>query len=324
MKKVLLLAPRLDISFKHNPALIKIPPKAPTTIPIRIHWDNFLDLVISEYSGRNDRELIIEELPLWKFNQKIIDQHKPDIVLVPHKESHNFPVLNSQPYYFMQTTIPYLFSLDPLGWAGGASVYPYDKLFTDNLDDKVFKNLKNRIYNNQSKFDQPKERDLKLPKEYVLFACQITYDETIKWHSNVTVGKALITVCEATQRLGIPLVIKGHPINPDNMLGLKESIKNYKHTVWLLNANIHQLIEQSMCVVVVNSGVGLEALLHEKPVITFGRAEYDCVTNHATYDNIDNILKNLMFDKQRVIKFFDAWYNWCYDNTNRDSFKKLP
>jgi len=324
VKKILLLAPRLDLSFKHNPAIIKVPDKKPTKIPIRLHWETFLSNVIKEYSNRNDVELVVEELPLWQFNQKVIDRHNPDIVLVPHKEQHNFPVENSQPYYYMQTTIPYLFSVDPVGWAGGASVYPYNSLFEDRLNSDIFNKLKDRIHNNQSKFDQPKQSDLNLPKDYVLFACQITYDETIKWHSNVSVGKSLIKVCKATEQLGIPLVVKGHPVNPDNMLGLKDSIKNFKHVTWFMNANIHQLIEHSRCVVVVNSGVGLEALLHEKPVVTFGRAEYDCVTNHATYDNIDHILENLTYDINSVIKFFDTWYNWCYDNNNLDTFKKLP
>lgn len=322
--KVLLLAPRLDLSFKHNPAIKKLPDKKPTKMPIRQHWDRFIANVVNEYQTRSNVQLVVEELPLWQFNQKIIDSHSPDIVFVPHKEAHNFPVKGASPYYYMQTTIPYLFSVDNKGWAGGASVYPYNNLFTDKVNDNIFLELKQRIHNNQSKFDQPKQKELNLPKDYVLFACQITYDETIKWHSNVSVGKSLIKVCKATERLGIPLVVKGHPVNPDNMIGLKDSIKNYKHVIWLLEANIHQLIENSRCVVVVNSGVGLEALLHEKPVVTFGRAEYDCVTNHASYDNIDHVLQNTIYNRDNVIKFFDTWYNWCYDNNNLDSFKKLP
>lgn len=322
--KVLLLAPRLDISFKHNPAIKKIPDKKPTKMPIRQHWDTFIANVIKVYSSRPNVEFVVEELPLWQFNQKVIDKHSPDLALIPHKEAHNFPVKNAQPYYYMQTTIPYIFSVDSKGWAGGASVYPYDSLFTEQIDYTIFNEFKQRIENNQSKFDQPKQRELNLPKDYILFACQITYDETIKWHSNVSVGKTLIKVCKATEKLGIPLVVKGHPINPDNMLGLKDSIKNYKHVTWLLEANIHQLIQHSRCVVVVNSGVGLEALLHEKPVVTFGRAEYDCVSNAATYENIAEVLSNLVYDKQRVAKFFDTWYNWCYDNNRIDTFNKLP
>jgi capsule polysaccharide export protein KpsC/LpsZ len=51
--------------------------------------------------------------------------------------------------------------------------------------------------------------------------------------------------------------------------------------------NIHDLIDECDAVFLVNSGVGFEALLHAKPIVMFGRAEYDCVAIRATIDEID-------------------------------------
>jgi hypothetical protein len=323
MTKVLLLSPRLDISFKYNSAIKKIPEKGPITIPIRKHWEDFINCIEQEYQSRTNVDFIKIELPLWQFNQKVIDQHGPDLVFVPHKEHHNFSVKNCQALYYMQTTFPWIFSIDSKGWAGGASVYPYSSLYKDNYDKSIFENFKTYASENRSKYLQPTFNNLTLPENFVLFTCQIPHDETIKYHSKVGVGDALIWTCEATKKLDMPLVVKGHPVSKDSMIGLKNSLVKYKHVTYIDNASIHQLISLSKCLVTVNSGTGMEALLHGKPVITFGRAEYDCVTNHANKTNIADILENLHYDEINVAKFFDGWYNWCYDTKNIETFKKL-
>lgn len=324
MKKILLLAPRLDVNFKHNPGIKTLPKHVGSVLPGKELWANFRQMFENEYRSRLDTEVSVLELALWQFIPEVLKDLDYDSVFVPHKEHHNFTIKNKQVYYYMQTTFPWIFSIDPKGWAAGASVYPYSTLLTESTNSTVFNFLKDRALSNQSKFDQPNYKDVKLPEDFLLFACQIPHDETIKFHSSIGVGKALIYTCEATKDLGIPLVVKGHPMNPTSMIGLKNSLVNYKHVTWIDNVSIHQLISLSKGVVVVNSGVGMETLLHGKPVVTFGRAEYDCVTNHATKDNIKDILQNLVYDKSKVIDFFHAWYNWAYDTSHADSFKKLP
>ena len=44
----------------------------------------------------------------------------------------------------------------------------------------------------------------------------------------------------------------------------------------------------------------MEALLHRRPVVTFGRAEYDCVTNHADKNNIESVLINLDYNETKI------------------------
>jgi len=323
MKKILLLAPRLDLYFKPNPSNTLVPKKVGPPKPGKELWQDFFNNLEQEYKSRPNIEFSKLELPLWQFSPKLLKNYDYDIVYVPHKERHNFPIKDKEVYYYMQTTFPWIFSVDPKGWAGGASVYPYSSLYTDKVDSTVFDTLRTRALENKSKFSQPNYADISLPENFILFTCQIPHDETIKYHSLVSVGKALVWTCEATKKLGIPLVVKGHPVNKDSMIGLKNSLVNYKHVTYLDNVSIHQLISLSKCVVTVNSGTGMEALLHKKPVVTFGHAEYDCVTNHATKDNITDVLLNLTFNEDNVIRFFDSWYNWCYDTTNPVSFKKL-
>jgi capsule polysaccharide export protein KpsC/LpsZ len=51
---------------------------------------------------------------------------------------------------------------------------------------------------------------------------------------------------------------------------------------------VHDLTTYSDAVYVNNSGVGLEAILHGKPVVTFGQAEYDTVSVRGNLEALDD------------------------------------
>ena len=332
MKKVLLLAPRLDCMFKKGP----VPPEIGSIAPIRKHWRNFIERVISEYSNRTDVSFKVLELPLWQFTPELVNELKPDIVFVPHKEAHSFPVENCEVYYYMQTAFPWMFSVDRKGWGAGSSKYPFDRKYIGTAEDAhngadIFNMLQNRMNDNQSKFEQPiyqSSEKINLPDDYVFFPCQIPHDETIKFHSDVTVEEALERTCTATQEIGMNLVVKGHPVNPGSMQSLKEIVKNYPHVTWYDDVSIHQLIQTARCTVTVNSGVGFESLLHKIPVVTFGRSEYDCVTYKVNSNtDLGKTIKQAshsVFNYEEVCDFYNSWWKYCYDSKNGDDFTKLP
>lgn len=328
MKKVLLLSPRLDCMFKKGP----VPFETSPIPPIRKHWRNFVERVIAEYSSRSDISFKVLELPLWQFTPELVNELKPDILFVPHKEAHSFPVENCEVFYYMQTAFPWMFSVDSKGWGAGSSKYPFNNNASDTLDGvKIFRMLQNRMNDNQSKFDQPvyqSREKINLPDYYAFFPCQIPHDETIKFHSDVTVEEALERTCIATQELGMNLVVKGHPVNPGSMQSLKEIAKKYLHVVWYDDVSIHQLIQTARCTVTVNSGVGFESLLHQVPVVTFGRSEYDCVTYKVDKDtDLGKTIKlasHSIFKYDEVCNFYNNWWKSCYDSTNGEDFIKLP
>ena len=55
------------------------------------------------------------------------------------------------------------------------------------------------------------------------------------------------------------------------------------------DASIHDLINHAKAVYTINSGVGFEAMFYNKPIVTFGRIEYDAVTIHASLDNLSEV-----------------------------------
>lgn len=314
MVKVLILKPRMDVMFKKG----QVPSERGHIPPIRQHWIRFVEK-LSEYHTQRGDSVFVLELPLWQFTPELVVQMKPDLVYVPHKERHAFEVPGIKTLYYMQTVFPWRFYVDSLGFAGGSTLYPMDHSDGDE-NGPHFDALREYALKGGSKFDQPQHKDLSLPNDYVFFPCQIPHDETIKYHSDYTVEEALTQTCEATKELGHPLIVKGHPVNPASMSGLKLICAKYDHAIWVDDVSIHDLIPRARAVVVVNSGTGMESLLHLRPVITFGRCEYDSVTMKAISSGyLKDYLASPEIDEKQVRKMFDKWCKLTYDsNYNLD------
>ena len=313
---ITVLFPRLDVMFKKGP----VPEQRGSIPPIRLHWQQFAQTLINHHRLKGDRVEMIEE-PLWKFTPEFAESLDADIIYVPHRERHAFPVNNKEARYYMQTVFPWQFYIDSKGYAGGASCYPFK--YDSSAENDFYDKMCARAVLGESKFEQPAKKAFDTASEFILFACQIPHDETIKHHSDYNVEQALEATCKATAELNIPLYVKPHPVNPASQMPLLFIANKYKHVRWIEGVNIHDIMSKAKAVVVVNSGTGMEALLHRRPVITFGRCEYDCVTNQATTVNIVDILKNPVFNEKEVRAFFASWYNWTYDSRNPNSFKDL-
>jgi capsule polysaccharide export protein KpsC/LpsZ len=108
----------------------------------------------------------------------------------------------------------------------------------------------------------------------------------------------------------IPLVIKQHPkCNNDE---LKNLLNKYckKGKIILYNGSIHDAISKATTIYTINSGVGFEALLHLKPVITFGKSDYMSMSKNI--DNLDKIKKEPFYylnkSSKKQIKKFICFY----------------
>lgn len=305
------------MTFKKGPVPEWVAPLA----PIRLHWRSFVDHVIMEHIRRHDEVTLVEK-PLWQLEPELVEYFKPDVVYVPHKEQHNFPIAKEfGPRYYMQTVFPWLFTIDKAGWGAGMSASPIPAVgYTTN---EAWETLQSLVTDNLSKFDQPDRR--KVPwKDFIFFPCQIPHDETIKYHSKVTVEAALEAVCQWCNATGRHLVVKGHPINPGSMQPLQEIAQCHRAT-WVTDYSIHDLLANCRAVFCVNSGVGIEACLHLKPIFIFGRAEYAPVA--ITIENMDI---NSAWDKISEVDdnarkvWIDNYTSFCYDTRKQESFRKLP
>ncbi|QHM71585.1 hypothetical protein [Mixta intestinalis] len=152
------------------------------------------------------------------------------------------------------------------------------------------------------------EKEIKC-KDYIFFPLQVFSDSQVKLHSHVDVKQALIKAMQIAKEDGIPLLVKPHPAEFDSkvidiIIGLKK-----EQNFLLSDDNTFKLIKNSQKVIVINSTVGLEAILLGKHVEFLGLSFYKYLQddykmnyyiNHWLID-IDifspSPLKNEVFDK---------------------------
>lgn len=320
MKTVLILAPRLDVPFKNFGPVSSM--RGPIE-PIRKHWETFIGQ-IKQLHDEADHKVLVIERPMWQFSPEetnaMISTFNVDIVYIPHREAESFPIVGATPKYYMQTVFPWRFYVDHKGYAGGSSLYGNLDLSMANDNDDWFRTLRAYALQGRTKFDQPTMGKWASPGEFVAFTCQLPHDHTIKYHSDVSVEDALRETCEVTKKLHQTLVVKGHVISRDSMAPLRAITEEYTHTIWNETANIHDVLSQAKAVVTVNSGTGMEALLHKKPVATFGRAEYDVVTYKLCAGKLEEFLIAPTFDQEAVNKFFDIWCRSTIDTRNEQPY----
>ena len=125
-------------------------------------------------------------------------------------------------------------------------------------------------------------------KPYFLVPLQLPTDDVIMYHSPLSVIEFVRTISDWAEGAGQKVIFKLHPgADHPEIATAVEARSSSSPFVSCLNANIHSLILGSEGVIVINSGVGFESLIHGKPVVTFGNCDYKSVTFPASPDNLD-------------------------------------
>lgn len=310
--RALILFPRLDCSFKKGsiPAAKGLP-----NHPLRYHWIDFKH-TLKERLAANGISVAIQEKALWQFNPEDVAKTCKDLdcdqVYIPHKQNFQFQVAGVKNFYYMQTVFPHIFTLDTWGWGHNMTYSPIQPWKHECIDiengRKVMAELQKRISNNVSKFAQPSQGKLN-DSDYMTFICQLPHDETIKYFSDVEVIDALRCTCNYAIKHNKKLYVKGHPANPSSQGPLKSVAQGFNHSLirWVEDVSIHDLFRNTDLVVCVNSGTGMEAMLHHKPVLTFGRSEYQDVVNNATIKTFEDDVANATCNIDMYVEFFDLF-----------------
>jgi hypothetical protein len=120
--------------------------------------------------------------------------------------------------------------------------------------------------------------------------------------------------------VGYDLVLKEHPMSLGrNSIGLLRRLRR-RPNVRLVQpyTNSHDLIRDSVAVVVISSTVGLEALLYDKPVLTLGDPFYAgfgvTLDVHSFAEITERVPELLRFrpDPERIRRFLHAAMRNCY------------
>ncbi len=306
-KKIVILKPRLDVTFKYFGPVAS---ERKAIEPIRLYWKNFIDLIKVEHEKNNETVEVIEK-PLWEFNVDFVKKLNFTAIYIPHHSIDTFDKKKelTGALYYMQMVFPWLFQVDPLGWCASASKWPIKPLKKSNGE--IFKKYQKFAFSGLSKFDQPARKNFEFDNSFILFLCQITNDETIKLHSEISVKDALVKTLDFAKTKKIQIIVKPHPLNRESMKPLGrivlDRINNGENILWARNINIHDLLSNCEAVFTVNSGAGMEAILHNKPVFCYGRSDYASVSHYILKDEINWSERNKYIKNYKG--FFEAYVN---------------
>ena len=323
--RVAVLLPRLDLPFKNPGGLRGLPDRlrrrSPQDMRLRAHWRTLGESITAAFRRQGfDADLIVH--PLWQVTTEFLERLEADVVFVPHKQRFHFGALRCRTFFYMQVTFPWLFTVDPLGWSAGSSAYPCEYSAGDPESGTFERYVDRVLERNSSKYEQPTRTtrgELVAQGEipdgpYIFFPCQRPNDQAVQLFSPYELVDVVAGVARWAKRRGLQVVFKAHPTNVANARPLRQATRELD--VCWSTASVHDLIAYSDAVYVINSGVGFEAILHNKPVVTFGQVEYDAVTIHGNLDALDRAWEDVQASasdqRLAVYKQFVDWYCRLY------------
>lgn len=221
------------------------------------------------------------------------DPPEAEYRIYAHKTKRDVPGAH---LFYKEMYMHHLFTVDTQGWGADHSRLktPPDLSRTDADVAEAFCAALHAgfLSNGRSKHAQPPLAPVADGvKPYLLAPLQLPSDEVIRNHSPISVAGFINQIAEWAETHHHNVAIKLHPgrdLPELAELALRRTAAS-KH-VFVLNENIHSLICESKGVIVINSGTGFESLIHGKPVITLGSADYGWFTYDARTAGLDGIL----------------------------------
>lgn len=231
------------------------------------------------------------------------------------------------------------YSIDPLGFSSRVTIsYEKPNFETTNYQD-YWDNEVNKIKENKShkwvgqyKFSKPNHR---IPDNHILVIGQMPGDVSVRefsFHDHLNDLERIINKLDNKD----PIVIKLHPFlkdrsNKEYWGKIQEKINHWRikgHTVIYGFEDLHTILPKTKLAILENSTAGIECMMYDVPIITFGCPEYRWICKELRQIVDLNKFKNDLswFDKELSRKFL-VWYirDWlCYDvKSTRRRLKEL-
>jgi hypothetical protein len=202
-------------------------------------------------------------------------------------------------------------TLDHAGYAGFSSVatdHDQVRRFVSNVPLEDLLRNQRALYEsvvsrNKSKYAQSSSME-RIPSPYIFVALQVATDVVaeLAWMSGIDLLKHLVRLYEGR---GTTVVVKRHPYCQS--MTVQAVLRELEHAgkIVVSKASIHDLIAGSEAVFTVNSGVGLEALIHRKPVVVSGRCEYSyAATLVSDAGDLESLIAaGIPNDERRALEF---------------------
>jgi capsule polysaccharide export protein KpsC/LpsZ len=198
--------------------------------------------------------------------------------------------------------MPDYFYFDRTGYSGWAQMANDRSLFQKALDadqpaaDAFFESLyADSVIANKSKSRQSCEPFAHPPRSFIFLPLQLSFDSVLRL-SRIEHFRFYEEVRDWAAKHKLDLVVKPHPASKGDPIFRRDcestkrilrDTRQHEH-VHTTNASIHYIISQCEAVFCINSGVGFEALIHNKPVVSAGHSDYHWAThNISQLDDIE-------------------------------------
>ena len=323
-RRVLLLTPEMALPFK-SPALFANTSTLAAGSPLlkgsmgslRKSWQTCFDHIEAALRRRGHAPLVLCR-PGTELTPALANASGADVVIIPHRQSFQCPGLDVPALYLMQIAHRWLFTLDIKGWGAGAAAYPYDGFDQSPDDGQVYDTYQRLIGDtNDSKFEQPDRQSRAslvqsgdLPDgDYIFFPCQIPDDEVVRFFCDYTEEDVITALASWANANQVNIVFKAHPAAPATSKPFRDIATG--PTIRWADASIHDLLEHCQAVYTLNSGVGHEAIFYGKPVVMFGRAEYDCLAIRGMLGQLDDAYNSVtVWEPQSALRRYKQFYHW--------------
>jgi hypothetical protein len=210
--------------------------------------------------------------------------------ILPHTSRRERPDAH---LFFKEMHLPGLFTVDVDGWGVEHSALrraiDFECVDADSAVPRIAALCERMVTGNLSRQPQPAAGEVP-DRGYILLALQVRTDSVVVDHSPVSMMALLDAVITWAESRRQRVAVKLHPcsLNDVDLVDAVARRTRGSRYVVEVRGNIHSLIAAARGVFVINSSTGFEALLHGKPVATFGDCDYKRVTFAATAATIDD------------------------------------
>lgn len=206
------------------------------------------------------------------------------------------------------------FALDKLGYANASELAYKEPILNDDIEQMDWQSIIDLRNTKPNKWDDSillKWRPAKIFKEHILIIGQQPHDETVNGFGFGDHWKKLTMIVDYLSPMHYNLIVKLHPA-----MKIRGKIKD-KVDAWLHNGidvrtgfnSVHDFLPHTTCAIVDNSTAGIECLMHEVPVISYGWPEYHWATKKLqTLPQLQDLLHDMSWHRPVYARQFIEWY----------------
>lgn len=180
-------------------------------------------------------------------------------------------------WHYKMAYLPFMFHLDRTGYSGWSEFRNVKPAEIEALDqatvDAFFAREVSEILGSRATKHPQGAEAAPEATDFVFFALQVPNDSVISLCFQDDYIATLRQAILAIRQAGETVVVKPHPFGRQpRLMAMLQKLTT--EGVIVTDASIHALLPRAKAVVTANSGVGFEALLHDKPVLCLAQADY--------------------------------------------------